>query len=407
MVAILKKPHARSVAALAALVAPCLFLGAIATSQSVEAKSTCVQGPKSLGVSRTVEIDTATGPRFGHQQYQDINFLSDGEVVLTFDDGPLRPYTQPVIDALDAQCVKATFFMVGSMALGDPSMVREIIARGHTVGTHTWSHANLKKLTPLKARAEFELGFSAVQQAAGQPIAPFFRFPFLADAKSMISYAQTRQTGVFSIEVDAIDYRTKDPAVVHQNVLNQLATMKKGILLFHDIQPATARALPGLLAALKAKGYRVVHMKPKGRATTLAEFDAMAQKESGRRRVATAANPLAPRSLTWQAGSPPPGAPEPSNMTTSTGVPKGRPIVRAGGVPPVGSSVALPPNGAATQAALPQALPQGAAGVGARGAPNDAALPPPLPVAVPLPPPVLRPSRGPVDEDWRTSVFRR
>ena len=78
-----------------------------------------------------------------------------------------------------------------------------------------------------------------------------------------------------------------------------LARQKKGIILFHDIQPSTARALPALLADLKAKGYRIVHLQPKAEATTMAEFDAIAQQEFDRRRATVASQPLAKRSLTW------------------------------------------------------------------------------------------------------------
>jgi peptidoglycan-N-acetylglucosamine deacetylase len=121
----------------------------------------CEGGAQALGVGRIVEVDTSSGPRFGHQQYKDQEFLADGEVVLTFDDGPLRPYTRPVLKALDAECTKATFFMVGQMALADPEMAREVARRGHTIGSHTWSHKNLKRLTPLKARGEIEPMHSA------------------------------------------------------------------------------------------------------------------------------------------------------------------------------------------------------------------------------------------------------
>ena len=180
-----------------------------------------------LGVSRVVEIDTSSGPLFG-AQYKEPNFLADGEVVLTFDDGPLRAYTMPVLEALAAHCAKATFFVVGRMAVADPEMVKEYARRGHTVGTHTWSHVNLQALTPLKARAEIELGFSAVQQAMGKPLAPFFRFPFLADPKSMIIHLQERQIGIFSIDVDSKDYRTRDPGTVHRKVMADLARTEKG-----------------------------------------------------------------------------------------------------------------------------------------------------------------------------------
>ena len=80
-----------------------------------------------------------------------------------------------------------------------------------------------------------------------------------------------------------------------------LARAKKGIILFHDIQPSTARALPALLADLKAKGYRIVHLQPKAEATTMPEFDAIAQRELDRRRATVASEPLVKRSLTWPA----------------------------------------------------------------------------------------------------------
>ncbi len=262
------------------------------------AQEACTPGPNALGVSRVLEVDTSTGPRFGFQ-YKELDLLSEGEVVLTFDDGPLRAYTRPVLEALDAHCTKATFFLVGRMALSDPEMVQEYGRRGHTVGTHTWSHQNLRALTPLKARTEIELGFSAVQQAMGKPLAPFFRFPYLADTNSMTTHLKERHIAIFSIDVDSKDFRTRDPGNVHRRVMSDLARMKKGIVLFHDIQPSTARALPGLLADLKAKGFRIVHLQPKAPATTVAEFDALAQQEMDRRRVKVVAEPLAKRSLTW------------------------------------------------------------------------------------------------------------
>jgi hypothetical protein len=99
--------------------------------------------------------------------------------------------------------------------------------------------------------------------------------------------------------VDSKDFRTRDPGTVQRKVMADLARAKKGIILFHDIQSSTARALPGLLTELKAKGYRIVHMQPKAEATTVAEYDDQARQELDRRRVKVADQPLAKRSLTW------------------------------------------------------------------------------------------------------------
>jgi peptidoglycan/xylan/chitin deacetylase (PgdA/CDA1 family) len=262
------------------------------------AQEPCKPGPDALGVSRTIEIDTSTAPRYGFQ-YSEQNLLADGEVVLTFDDGPLRAYTRPVLEALAAHCTKATFFLVGRMAVTDPEMVQEYARRGHTVGAHTWSHANLQGLSPLRMRAEIELGFSAVHQALGKPPAPFFRFPYLRDTQSATTYLQGRQAGIFSIDIDSKDYRTTDASSVYRKVMSDLARMRKGIVLFHDIQPSTARALPGLLADLKAKGYRIVHLQAKAPLVTIPEYDVLAQQEIAKRRKVANGQPLAKRALTW------------------------------------------------------------------------------------------------------------
>ena len=164
----------------------------------------------------------------------------------------------------------------------------------------------------------------------GKPLAPFFRFPFLSDPKSMIIHLQERQIAIFSIDVDSKDYRTRDPGAMHRKVMADLARAKKGIVLFHDIQPSTARALPGLLAELKAKGYRVVHIQPKAHATTVAEFDSQAQAEFDKRRAKVADQPLAKRALTWPvAASPPTAVPVAAKTPSPARPPRGSPAVPA------------------------------------------------------------------------------
>jgi len=253
-----------------------------------------------LGVSRVVEIDTSTGPEFGDQYLKtEPKFLEPGEVVLTFDDGPMRRYTRPILDALDEQCVKATFFSVGRMAISDPTTLQEVARRGHTIGTHTWSHKNLATLSAAAMKREFELGLSAVSAAAGVPIAPFFRFPYLGHSKATRDYIRSRGVGIFGIHVDSKDFRTKSPGVVLRNVLGQLEREKKGILLFHDIQPSTAGALSSLLDELKERGFKVVHMTAKQPLVTLPEYDAIAEKSLKAKSVSAANTPLADRAATW------------------------------------------------------------------------------------------------------------
>jgi peptidoglycan/xylan/chitin deacetylase (PgdA/CDA1 family) len=239
-----------------------------ASVRPASAEEACARD--ALGVARVAEIDTTGGPWFGTPQGNP-DFLSAGEVVLTFDDGPVPKYTRPILAALAAQCVKATFFLVGEMVAEYPDAVKEIADQGHTIGTHTWTHANLKRLSEEKAQAQIESTFTATEKAAGQPIAPFFRYPFLNSSPSVVAYLQSRNVAQFAIDIDSFDWRTRDPQSVTNRVMAGLERRGKGIVLFHDIHAATMRALPGLLSALKAKGYRIVHLRAQTPIKTVAD----------------------------------------------------------------------------------------------------------------------------------------
>lgn len=232
-----------------------------------------------LGVTRTVEIDTTGGPGFGFEHYKAHDFLAMKEVVLTFDDGPLPTHTKTVLKALADQCTKATFFPVGKLAVGYPEVLREVAAAGHTIGAHTFSHIDLGKAAPDKAKDEIERGFSAVKRGAGTGTAPFFRYPFLRDSKDSLTHLGGRNIAIFSTDIDSFDFKVQAPENIVKTVIGKLEKRGKGIVLMHDIQPSTAKALPLLLKELKAKGYKIVHMRAKDQVKTLAEFDALIEKD--------------------------------------------------------------------------------------------------------------------------------
>jgi len=243
------------------------------------AKSACAN-PDALGVSRTVVIDTTGGPGFGFLQYKQFDFLTEKEVVLTFDDGPW-PATPAVLKALAEECTKALFFPVGKHTTYHPEILKQVAAAGHTIGSHTWSHAHLdsKKLTEAQVREEIEKGFSAVKMALGAAPAPFFRFPGLAHTQAARGYLASRNIAMFSVDVDSNDFKSSGPDQVIQNVLTKLDKQGKGVILMHDLQKHTALALPTLLRRLKAGGYKVVQMKAKEQLETLPEYDAMLVKD--------------------------------------------------------------------------------------------------------------------------------
>jgi len=248
--------------------------GAIAAKASPAPKPACAN-PDALGVSRVVVIDTTGGPGFGFEHFKQFDFLTDKEVVLTFDDGPWPVNTPMVLKALDDECTKALFFPIGKHTTYHPEILRMVAAAGHTIGAHTWSHANLnaKKMTDEQARDEIEKGFSAVKLALGAAPSPFFRFPELQHNPAAVTYLGTRNIAIFSCDLDSFDFRAKDATQIINTVMTKLEKNGKGIILMHDFQRHTAEALPTLLRRLKAGGFKVVQMKAKEPVQTLPEVD--------------------------------------------------------------------------------------------------------------------------------------
>lgn len=239
----------------------------------------CAANPNGLNISRVVEIDTTGGPGFGFEHYKAYDFLKDKEVVLTFDDGPWPGTTKAVLDALAAHCSKATFFIIGKNALDYPDILKQVVASGHTIGTHTFLHKDLSKMPVDKAKEEIEKGISATKLAGGAAPASFFRYPFLKDSAETVAYLGSRNVALFSTDVDSFDFKfNKNPDLVVKTVMDKLEKKGKGIILMHDFHKSTATSLPKLLNELKAKGYKLVHLRSKNDVATLAEFDAEVAK---------------------------------------------------------------------------------------------------------------------------------
>jgi peptidoglycan/xylan/chitin deacetylase (PgdA/CDA1 family) len=236
--------------------------------------------PNAMGLSRTVEIDTTGAPGFGFEHFKNHDFLKNGEVVLTFDDGPWPGNTQKVLKTLADECIKATFFPIGKHATWSPQLLKDVAAAGHSIGSHTWSHKNLEKMPFDQAKEEVEKGLSAVQWALeGAESAPFFRFPQLKHPPDVVKYLGERNIAMFSTDFDSFDFKMRKPEQVIKSVMDKLEKNGKGMILMHDFQHATAEALPELLKQMKAKGYKVVHMKPKFLVKSLPQYDAMILQE--------------------------------------------------------------------------------------------------------------------------------
>lgn len=239
-----------------------LAVGAgVAPSMPAIAGAACA--PDALGVSRTLTISRSQPTAVGLQTYPRTLDLADHEVVLTFDDGPAAP-TAKVLDALAAECARATFFVVGHNAAAMPALVKRAAGEGHSIGHHSFSHPaqTLRKMTDAAARADIDRGIAATTAAAGGASAPFFRFPGFADTPALLSYLKEKGFTVFGSDVWASDWNDTTPAAERDLILSRLEKAGRGIVLFHDSKAHTAQMLPEFLQELKKRGFRLVHVVP-------------------------------------------------------------------------------------------------------------------------------------------------
>jgi peptidoglycan-N-acetylglucosamine deacetylase len=228
----------------------------------------CPGNPDALGTSRVLTISPSEYSQIGRMQYKQTLPLNDHEVVITFDDGPLPPYTNIILDTLASHCVKATYFLVGRMAHAYPSMVRRVYNEGHTIGTHSQDHPLAFGRLPInRVKYEVDAGIVSVDAAIGDPkaVAPFFRIPGLSRSKITDKFLTSQSLVTWSADVVADDwFRHISAQTIVQRALQRLEAKGRGILLLHDIHPATALALPTLLKELKAHGFHVVHVVQAG-----------------------------------------------------------------------------------------------------------------------------------------------
>src|SRR5262249_34194548 len=148
-----------------------------------------------------------------------------------------------------------TYFLVGEMARAHPWLVRRIYNEGHTIGTHSETHplALDRKGMP-RIEQEIGAGFDSVRTAAGDPsaVSPFFRIPGLARSNQIENYLASQSIAIWSADEVADDWRHISASEIVKRAIRRIEEHDhRGVLLLHDIHPATVLALPVLLKELK------------------------------------------------------------------------------------------------------------------------------------------------------------
>jgi hypothetical protein len=151
------------------------------------------------------------------------------------------------------------------MANAYPQMLREVRDAGHTIGTHTQDHPlRMNRMSIEQNKAEIDEGIASTAAALGDPaqVAPFLRIPGLLRSTEVEDYLTSKGIQTWSADFPADDWHRISPARVAQLAISRLEAKGRGVLLLHDIQARTEKALPHILRELKARGYRIVHVVP-------------------------------------------------------------------------------------------------------------------------------------------------
>ncbi len=212
-----------------------------------------------LGTSRTLTLER-TGAAYGRVQHAALP-LAPGEVVITFDDGPQPGATPQVLQALEGQCVRATFFMTGESLVRSPELGAQVRAKGHTVGMHGFRHPHFTTLPEVEQLADLKAAQEAHERVFGVAAAAY-RFPFLEETAPLRAALKAQGITVMSVDLGVDDWLPEQtPQMLTDRLLQRLQEAGGGIILLHDAQQQTAAALPLMLRTLKDRGYRVVHLQ--------------------------------------------------------------------------------------------------------------------------------------------------
>jgi peptidoglycan/xylan/chitin deacetylase (PgdA/CDA1 family) len=177
-------------------------------------------------------------------------------IAMTFDDGPSPETTPRLLDILKQRNIKATFFMIGQNAERNPAIVKRILAEGHEIGNHSWTHPQLSKLSDDRVTEEINKTQNAIKDASGYtPV--LMRPPYGAITARQKDWIE-KQFGLSVIiwSVDPFDWKRPGASVIEERIL---AGARPGaIVLSHDIHKQTVDAMPATLDALAAKGFKFV-----------------------------------------------------------------------------------------------------------------------------------------------------
>lgn len=179
-------------------------------------------------------------------------------IALTFDDGPWPKYTEQILDILKKENIKATFFWIGKNVEAFPEIGLQVVAQGHAIGNHTWSHS-YRKMSNTSASYEID-DTAAIIESATKVKTTLFRPPGGILTNGPAGYALSHKYVVLMWSADSTDYARR---VSPNTMINKVLKSAKpgGMILMHDgggDRTRTVQALPTIIDSLKKQGYKFV-----------------------------------------------------------------------------------------------------------------------------------------------------
>jgi peptidoglycan-N-acetylglucosamine deacetylase len=224
----------------------------------------------STGIAKTVDVSSAIASTIPMNFDVPKNFqaktikdapvpVSEKVIALTFDDGPWPETTEQILATLKKERIKATFYMIGQPLKSFPEIGKKVLADGHAIANHTlhhWYHA----MSPLVAQREIEDTAKIIKEVLNVETA-YFRPPGGVLTNGLVAYAQKHNQSVNMWSVDSGDSHPKRPSpeAMLKTILD--GATPGGIVLMHDgggSHANTAKALPQIIAKLRAQGYKFV-----------------------------------------------------------------------------------------------------------------------------------------------------
>lgn len=192
------------------------------------------------------------GPKY---TYNSVN-IREPYIAITFDDGPSPELTPKLLDMLKERGIHATFYVVGTNAAAYPDILRRMVAEGHEIGNHSWSHPALTKVGAGGVQSQMEKTNAAIFAAVGAN--PKTMRPPYGATNATITKRLNEEFGMKVIiwSVDPLDWKYRNADRVANTIISQ--THPGAIILAHDIHPTTVAAMPRTFDALLAKGYKFV-----------------------------------------------------------------------------------------------------------------------------------------------------